>query len=167
MIKSRSHSTIECFVKHFNTVLDIYKIWIRGEIVDGRVVLEYYEDWKEWRYSNTLHLWPHVAHILGFQKYDASNKDYEAKFNKKANQVAFYEPDLFFMYPKNLIIGCDVVDDTIFGVEHVKLLRLVTNNVRVDGDILSFGFLQNEFVNLNVKEFKSVKIAISILQEDL
>ena len=64
------------------------------------------------------------------------------------------------MYPKNLIIGCDVVDDTIFGGEHVKLLRLVTNNVRVDGDILSFDFLQNEFVNLNVKEFKSLKIAI-------
>ena len=64
------------------------------------------------------------------------------------------------MYPKNLIIGCDVVDDTIFGGEHVKLLRLVTNNVHVDGDILSFDFLQNEYVNLNIKEFKSIKIGI-------
>ena len=64
------------------------------------------------------------------------------------------------MYPKSLIIGCDVVDDTIFGGEHVKLLRLVTNNIHVDGDILSFDFLQNEYVNLNVKEFKSIKIAI-------
>ena len=64
------------------------------------------------------------------------------------------------MYPKNLIIGCDVVDDTIFGGEHVKLLRLVTNNIHTDGDILSFDFLRNEFVNLNVKEFKSMKIVI-------
>ncbi len=64
------------------------------------------------------------------------------------------------MYPKNLIIGCDVVDDTIFGGEQVKLLRLVTNNVRSDGDILSFDFLQNEYVNLNVKELKSIKIGI-------
>ena len=156
----RSHSTIESFMKQFNIVLEIFKIKIRGEIVDGKVVLTYYEDWEEWQYSNTLFLSPHVAHILGFKKYDASNPDFGVKFNKSSTQVAFYEPDLFFLYPKNLIIGCDVVDNTIFGGEHVKLLRLVTNNVRVDGDILSFDFLQNEYVNLNVKEFKSIKIAI-------
>ena len=55
------------------------------------------------------------------------------------------------MYPKNLTIVCDVVDNTIFSGEHVKLLRLVTNNVRSDSDILSFNFVQNEFVNLNVE----------------
>ena len=48
----------------------------------------------------------------------------------------------------------------MFEVEHVKLLRLVTNNVRSDSDIISFDFVQNESVNLNVKEFKSMKIAI-------
>ena len=160
IMSSKPHSTIESFLKQFNIVLDIYKIKIRGEIVDGKVVLTYYEDWVEWQYSNTLFLSPHVAHILGFQKYDGSDKEYKVKFNKTAKQSAFYEPDLFFMYPKNLIIGCDVVDDTIFGGEQVKLLRLVTNNVRSDGDILSFDFLQNEYVNLNVKEFKSIKIAI-------
>ena len=160
IMSSKPHSTIESFLKQFNIVLDIYKIKIRGEIVDEKVVLTYYEDWVEWQYSNTLFLSPHVAHILGFQKYDGSDKEYKVKFNKTAKQSAFYEPDLFFMYPKNLIIGCDVVDDTIFGGEQVKLLRLVTNNVRSDGDILSFDFLQNEYVNLNVKEFKSIKIAI-------
>ena len=160
IMSSKPHSTIESFLKQFNIVLDIYKIKIRGEIVDEKVVLTYYEDWVEWQYSNTLFLSPHVAHILGFQKYDGSDKEYKVKFNKTAKQSAFYEPDLFFMYPKNLIIGCDVVDDTIFGGEQIKLLRLVTNNVRSDGDILSFDFLQNEYVNLNVKEFKSIKIAI-------
>ena len=157
---SLHHTTIETFVHQFNRVLKLYKIKIRCEIVDGRVVLEYYEDWEEWRFSNTLSLSPHLAHILGFQKYDASNIEFEAKFAKTSTQVAFYEPDLLFMYPKNLIIGCDVIDGTIFGGEHVKLLRLVTNNVHVDGDILSFDFLQNEYVILNVKEFKSIKIAI-------
>ena len=153
-MKSKLHSTIKSFVQKINTIIDIYKIKIRGEIVDGRVVLEYYEDCKEWRYSNTLFLSSHVAHIHGFRKYEGNDKEYEAKFNRTAKQVAFYEPDLFFMYPKNLIIGCDVVDDTIFGGEHVKLLRLVTNNVCVDGDILSFDFLQNEFVNLMLKNLK-------------
>ena len=159
-ITSRPHSTIESFMQHFNRVLEIYNIKIRGEIIDGKVMLIYYEDWVEHYFSNTLFLSPHVAHILGFQKYDASNSDFKVKFKTSSTQVGLYEPDLFFMYPKNLIIGCDVVDDTIFGGEHVKLLRLVTNNIHVDGDILSFDFLQNEYVNLNVKEFKSIKIAI-------
>ena len=103
---------------------------------------------------------PHVAHILGFQKYDGSNKEYKVKFKKTVKHVSFYEPDLFFMYPKNLIIVCDVVDNSIFGSEHVKLLRLVANNIHTDGDILSFDFLKNEFVNFNVKEFRNIKIAI-------
>ena len=149
-MRLKPHSTIDDFLKQFNIVLDFYKIKIHGEIDDGRVVLKYYEDWVKSKQTNTLFLSPHVAHILGFQIYDGSNKEYEVKFNKTAKHVAFYESDLFFMYPKNLIIGCDVVDDTIFGGEHVKLLRLVTNNIHTDGDILSFDFLRNEFVNLKV-----------------
>ncbi len=64
IMSSKPHSTIESFLKQFNIVLDIYKIKIRGEIVDEKVVLTYYEDWVEWQYSNTLFLSPHVAHIL-------------------------------------------------------------------------------------------------------
>ena len=159
-MRSLYHPTIESFVHLFNAVLQLYKIKIHGKIVDNKVVLEYYEDWKECHDTHSLFLSPNCAHILGFQKYDGNNKEFEAKFDKTPTQVASFEPDLFFMYPKNLIIGCDVVDDTIFGGEHVKLLRLVTNNVHVGGDMLSFDFPQNEYVNLNVKEFKSIKIGI-------
>ena len=67
---------------------------------------------------------------------------------------------MFTIYPKNLIIGCDVVDDTIFGGEHVKLLKMVTNTEHSSNNILSFEFLQDEYVDLNVKEFKTIKIAI-------
>ena len=155
------HSTIESFLSQFNRVLELYQIKIRGEIIDGKVVLEYYEDWKEWHFSNTLFLSPHLAHVLGFQKYDASDKEYEAKFNKTSTQVAPHEPDIFLYHPRNLIVCCDIVDDTIFGGEHVKLLRLVTNNIDTKADILSFDFLQNEYVELGVKEFNSIKIRIA------
>ena len=40
-------------------------------------------------------------------------------------------------------------------------MRLVTNNIDTKADILSFDFLQNEFVELGVKEFKSIKIRIA------
>ena len=63
----RHHSTIESLLDHFNRVLEIYKIKIRAKIVDGKVVLEYYEGWEKWHYSNTLFLSPNLAHILGFK----------------------------------------------------------------------------------------------------
>ena len=52
------------------------------------------------------------------------------------------------------------MDNTIFGGEHVKLLKMVTNIRQSTSNFLSFEFLQNEFVDLNVKEFKNIKIAI-------
>lgn len=155
------HSTIESFLNQFNLLLKIFKINICGKIVDGKVVLEYYEDWKEWQDSNTLFLSPHLAHVLGFKKYDASGEEFTATFNKTARQVATNDPDLFLYHPRNLIVCCDIVDDTIFGGEHVKLLRLVTNNIDTKADILSFDFLQNEYVELGVKAFKSIKIRIA------
>ena len=53
------------------------------------------------------------------------------------------------------------MDNAIFGGEHVKLLKMVTNIRQSASNFLSFEFLQNEFVDLNVKEFKNMKIAIS------
>ena len=127
------------------------------------MVLEYYEGWKKWPYSNTLFLSPNLAHIVGFNKYDAEsiNEEFEAKFNKTSTQVASHATDLFLLHPRNLIICCDIVNDTIFSGEHVKLLRLVTNPIDVSGDMITFDFLQNEYVELLVKEFKSIRIRIA------
>ena len=44
--------------------------------------------------------------------------------------------------------------------EHVKLLKMVTNIEHSSRNILSFEFLQDEYVDLNVKEFKTIQIAI-------
>ena len=99
-----------------------------------------------------------LAAILGFvkpsERFDGFNiYEYDYK-------IAPFEPDLFAIYPKNLIIGCNVVDNTIFGGEHVKLLRMVTNTQHSSNKILSFEFLHDEYVDLIVREFKSIKIAI-------
>ena len=56
---------------------------------------------------------------------------------------------------------CDVVDDTIFGGEYVKLIRFVTHNISNTSNILSYEFLQNEYVGLQVKNFTSIKIRIA------
>ena len=53
------------------------------------------------------------------------------------------------------------MDNTIFGWEHVKLLRVVTNSIDASSDLFIFDFLQNEYVELKVKKFKSIKIGIT------
>ena len=41
------------------------------------------------------------------------------------------------------------------------MLRLVPNPVNLSSDILSFEFLQNEYVELGVKEFDTIRIRIA------
>ena len=31
--------------------------------------------------------------------------------------------------PKSIIVTCDIVDETVFGGERIKLLRLITNRM--------------------------------------
>ena len=110
---------------------------------------------------HSLSLSPSLAHILGFKQYTEDKSEFILQFNEVSKYSASYEPDIFLHHPRNLLIGCDVVCDTIFGGEHVKLLRLVPNPVNLSSDILSFEFLQNEYVELGVKEFDTIRIRIA------
>ena len=77
----------------------------------------------------------HLACILG---YTPSTIDRQSlRFDQKSEYFAPHNPNLYLQYPKNLIIGCNIVNHTIFGGQHVKLLRLITNSDNLDSDILS------------------------------
>ena len=58
--------------------------------------------------------------MLGFQKYTESKEEFIVHFNDVPVQTAKYTPDIFLLNPRNLIIGCDLVSDTVFGGEHAK-----------------------------------------------
>ena len=154
------YANLQDLIDTFNRALKIYEIKLHCKIVDGKVVINYYDEWTEWIYSRKLILSPSFAHILGFDKGEISDGDFELQFNKIQEQRAPSESNLCLLTPRNLIVCCDVVDDTIFGGQHVRLLRLVTNPMNKESDILTFDFLQNEYVELSVKEFKSIKIRI-------
>ena len=116
---------------------------------------------SKYKYAHhSLSLSPSLAHMLGFKQYTEDKSEFTIQFNEVSQYTASYEPDIFLQHPRNLLIGCDVVCDTIFGGEHVKLLRLVPNPVDLSSDILSFEFLQNEYVELGVKEFDTIRIRI-------
>ena len=115
---------------------------------------------EEWYHKHTLTLSPNIAQILGFQMYTGSKEEHTLDFKEAPQYTAPYEPNIFLLHPRNIIVCCDIVENTIFGGEHVKLLKMVTNNFHPSTDIIEFEFLQDEYVDLNVREFRSIQIAI-------
>ena len=71
-----------------------------------------------------------------------------------------YPPNIDFLSPKTIIVNSDIVEDTIFGGERVKLLKVIPNKMERIGDVIQYEFIQDEFVNLGVSEFHRIKISI-------
>ena len=128
-----------------------------SEVENGRVKIKMKGRVKN-GYKSELRLSKYLASILGFT---SSPKQYQAlRFDQDPEYIASYNPNLFLVYPKNLIVGCNIVEDTIFGGQNVKLLRLITNSDNLESDILTFQFQQDEKVMLGIREFKSIHISI-------
>ena len=128
-----------------------------SEVENGRVKIKRKGRLKK-GYKSELILSKYLASILGFT---SSPKQYQTlRFDQNPEYIAPHNPNLFLVYPKNLIVGCNIVDDTIFGGQNVKLLRLITNSDNLESDILTFQFHQDEKVMLGIREFKSIHISI-------
>ena len=128
-----------------------------SEVENGRVKIIMKGRLKN-GYKSELRLSKYLASILGFT---SSPKQYQTlRFDQNPEYIAPHNPNLFLVYPKNLIVGCNIVDDTIFGGQNVKLLRLITNSDNLESDILTFQFHQDEKVMLGIREFKSIHISI-------
>ena len=128
-----------------------------SEVENGRVKIKMNGRIKT-GYKSELRLSKYLASILGFT---SSPKQYQTlRFDQNPEYIAPHIPNLFLVYPKNLIVGCNIVDDTIFGGQNVKLLRLITNSDNLEADILTFQFQQDEKVMLGIREFKSIHISI-------
>ena len=74
---------------------------------------------------------------------------------------ALYIPNIHAYTPKSIIVTCDIVDETVFGGERLKLLRLITNKMDRSGDTIHYDFLQDEYIKLGTHEFDKIKIWIS------
>ena len=82
--------------------------------------------------------------------------------SRKINSIeAFYTPNIHAFTPKSIIVTCDIVGETVFGGERLKLLRLITNKMERFGDAIHYDFLQDEYIKLGTHEFDKIKIRIS------
>ena len=139
---------------HYNTLDQILKMIQQGfrenrmpflikEVNNGRVKISHTKRISK-GYKVNFIMSKYLASILG---YTSSPRDMQfLRFDQNNAFIAPHKPNLFLTYPRNLIIGCHLVQSTIFGGEPFQLLRLVTNSDNLDSDVLSFEFLQDEKV---------------------
>ena len=109
--------------------------------------------------------------FVGFEK-DISLSVSLSKQHMKEFEANF-EPMINTFTPKSIFIACDIVQDTIFAGERLKLLRLITNDVEeeVKYDTIQYDFKHDEYVDLNTREFDRITIRIcdvtgELLQSD-
>ena len=104
-----------------------------------------------------LKLSPHLSNILGIER----TLDKDSKISLDKDFTAVYKPDISLLAPVYFFLHCDIVSETIYGNDSIKVLRTVTSNFNPDEIIKSFSFYQDEFADLAVKEFSTVKIQIT------
>lgn len=136
---------------------------IRIDIKDGFVKLS--SELFPSEIPRQVRLSPYLGYILGYNL--ELEKDGQClRFDENSEYISPYKADVNRMFPKNIIIGCDIVDNTIFGGQHIKLLRFVSNSINPNSNKITFDFHQDEYVDLGVRSFKSIHIAIMNVSGD-
>ena len=63
--------------------------------------------------------------------------------------------------PKYVIVCADIVGETIFSGQHVKLLKILVNMEKNENEILNFDFLHYDVKDVKIREFSSIQITIT------
>ena len=90
----------------------------------------------------------------------AIDNDFELHFDIKKNYLSTYSPNINLLVPRNFMILCNVVSESVFGAKSVKILELLSTNFDPDREIIDFNFHQDEFVSMAISEFASIRIQI-------
>ena len=130
------------------------KIWIENERVCLKLLKN--EEYHIAEYS--LKFSPHLANILGFDKSgEGVNK---LQFQVQSVFKSAYRANVTFLAPTNFIVLCDVVSESVFGDKSVKILKFLSTSFDPTKDIIDLSFYQDEFVDLDVKEFTTMRIQL-------
>ena len=139
---------------HFDENNIKIKIWIENE----RVCLKLMKNEEYLLAEYSLKLSPHLAYILGFDKSgEGVNK---LQFQVQPEFKSAYRPNVTFLAPTNFIVLCDIVSESVFGDKSVKILKFLSTSFDPSKDIIDLSFHQDEFVDLNVKEFTTIRIQL-------
>ena len=123
IIQSGSYNTLPSLLHEISELFKKKSIpFYIDEVKGGRVKIRKYKTFNIKKgYKVELRLSKFLASILGYTS--SPIDDQTLRFDEESEYIAPHNPNLFLIYPKNLIVGSNIVDDTIFAGHHVKLLQ--------------------------------------------
>ena len=102
---------------------------------------------------------PMLANILGFSR--SIDDDFKLYWTNKKTYTSTFSSKINLLIPRNFMILCDVVSESVFGSSSIKILKLLSSNFQPGREMIKFDFHQDEFVELAIKEFASLRIIIA------
>ena len=102
---------------------------------------------------------PYLSFTLGLTS-DLQNV-FEKSFQKSQEIATIAEARLKMLNPKYIMVCADIVDETIFSGEQVKLLRMLVNTENNEQHVLNFDFLHPDIKSIKNREFSSIHITIT------
>ena len=107
----------------------------------------------------TVKFSPYLSFVLGLS--NDIDKGFEHSFKGVEKYQANYESRLKMLTPKYVIVCADIVNETIFSGQHVKLLKILVNVENNENEILNFDFLHHDVKDVKIREFSSIQITIT------
>ena len=141
------------------------KISVRNKSNRVKIICEEEKKPRSGYYKLIMKMSPALANILGFDR--TNEHDFVIPFEIKRSCSATYSPNIELLIPRNFMILCDVVSESVFGSKSIKILKLLSTNFEIERDIINFQFHQEEFVDIAIKEFASIRIQIVDTTGDL
>jgi hypothetical protein len=159
-------SSIERLSEYIDNRLKEENVKLNIKLENGLIQLECYEP-EEHTTSlakyvlkfYTLTVSPFLSNILGFDRSTITEKKIE--FDKEKTFLATYRPNISLLVPTNFIILCDLLTESVFGSNSIKILRLISSDYDPSKEIQHFTFHHDEFIELNIREFLSIRIQIA------
>ena len=99
-----------------------------------------------------------LANILGYVR--SVEKNFKLYFRTKKVYTASFSSNINLLVPRNFMILCDVVLESVFGSKSIRILKLLSSNFEPERELVNFNFHQDEFVDIGIKEFTSIRIQI-------
>ena len=150
-------SKIEDLCFHINTLLENRKTRLNFDVKNGKIRIKRpkmkfpLKDFK-------IKISPYLSNILGLDRTTIREVEISLTVNKTFS--AAYRPNINVLAPSNFIILCDIVSEAVFGSNPLNILRQISSNFNESHTFKEFTFYQDEFVDLDIREFSSIQIRI-------
>ena len=165
-LKDGKYKSIDELCAYIQTLFEKENLKLKIDLKNEHVRIRCYEEKiTPVLVEFTLTFSPHLSNILGIDL--LLKNENSIHFDNKNKFLATFKPNISLLTPTNFIVLCDVVSNSVFGSKSINILKLLSVNFNPMHELIQFSFYQDEFVDLNIKEFSSIRIRIVDTTGDL